>query len=55
MDEEATIRPTAAISKKTIAACVENGLRLLDDADFLGGATETPTAFALYILAQEEF
>jgi AbiV family abortive infection protein len=43
------------ILKAAIIACVENGFRLLDDADFLGGSTETPTAFALYILAEEEF
>jgi AbiV family abortive infection protein len=41
--------------QEAISACVSNGFRLLDDADFLGRYDGNPTVYALYILAQEEF
>ena len=40
---------------KSLVTCVENGARLLEDAQYLSDMERYPTAYALLIVAQEEF
>lgn len=47
------IAPNKNALSKAVRACIENGNRLLEDAEWLG--TERPASVALCILAQEEF
>ncbi len=43
------------ITKKSIQACIDNGMRLLDDAQWLEFQKPPLTVYALTIIAQEEF
>lgn len=40
---------------KSVVACVDNGERLLEDAQYFSDFKRYPTAYALLIVAQEEF
>jgi hypothetical protein len=46
---------TIANYTEAMCACVENGKRLLEDAEWLQGPGCNPTTLALTILAEEEF
>lgn len=49
------IQPEREALEQSISATMENGRKLLDDARLLSDWDRFPTAFALAILAQEEF
>src|SRR5947209_5565451 len=49
------MQPKAEALKRSIAACVANGIKLLGDAKYLFDWDRFSTALALAVLAQEEF
>ena len=55
IEKEEQINPQQDVLIKSMNVCVKNGQRLMQNAEMLSYDDSTPTGYAIYILAQEEF